>query len=280
VQGAPERIDFPGLALVSAAALGIVWALVRATAIGWTSPQVVAPLVVGSALAIVFVGVELRVKAPMLPMRLFRDRSFTAGNAVIFLLNAALTGAVFFTAQFMQAAQAHGPLGAGLRLLPWGVTPFLIAPKAGALVDRFGGRPLILIGLVLQAVGMAWIAAIADPGVSYVEFAVPMTVSGIGFSIALPAVTRTVVGSVAPPDMAKASSTFTMLRQLGGAFGVAILAAAFTSAGSYGTTGDFSDGYTIAMTAAAALSLTGAIAAITLAARRAGPRTVALQESA
>jgi MFS family permease len=176
VHGAPERIDVPGLALVSAAALGIVWALVRASAIGWASPQVVVPLVVGSALAIVFVAVELRVKAPMLPMRLFRDRSFTAG-----------------------VAQAHGPLAAGLRLLPWGVTPFLIAPKAGALVDRFGGRPLILSGLVLQAVGMAWMAAIADPGVSYVELAVPMTVSGIGFSIALPAVTRTVIGSVALP---------------------------------------------------------------------------------
>jgi EmrB/QacA subfamily drug resistance transporter len=280
VHGTPERLDVPGLALVSAAALGVVWALVRATAIGWASPQVVAPLVAGSALAIVFVAVELRVKAPMLPMRLFRDRSFTAGNAVIFLLNAALTGAVFFTAQFLQAAQAHGPLAAGLRLLPWGVTPFLIAPKAGALVDRFGGRPLILTGLVLQAVGMAWMAAIADPGVTYLELAVPMTVSGIGFSIALPAVTRTVVGSVAPPDMAKASGTFTMLRQLGGAFGVAILAAAFTSAGSYGTTGDFSDGYTIAMTAAAALSLAGAVAAIALAARSAGPDTVALEESA
>src|SRR5262245_16065934 len=123
-------------------------------------------------------------------------------------------------------------------------------------------------------------ARIADPGFSYVGLAVPMTVSGIGFSIALPAVTRTVVGSVAPRDMAKASGTFTMLRQLGGAFGVAILAAAFTSAGGYGTTGDFSDGYTIAMAAAAALSLAGAFAAIALTARRAGADTVAMEPSA
>jgi MFS family permease len=279
VHGAPERIDVPGLALVSAAALGIVWALVRATAIGWASPG--RRPTRGGQRARHRVrrrgapreGPDAADAALPRPIVHRRQRRHLPPQC-------ALTGAVFFTAQFLQAAQAHGPLAAGLRLLPWGVTPFLIAPRAGALVDRFGGRPLILIGLVLQAVGMAWMAAIADPGVSYLELAMPMTVSGIGFSIALPAVTRTVVGSVAPPDMAKASGTFTMVRQLGGAFGVAILAAAFTSAGSYATTGDFSDGYTSAMTAAAALSLAGAVAAIALAARRAGPDTVALQESA
>jgi EmrB/QacA subfamily drug resistance transporter len=263
--GPSAAIDLPGLALVSAAALGVVWALVRANAVGWGSPQVVAPLLIGGVLAVGFVRVEVRAAAPMLPMRLFHSRAFSAGNAVIFLLNAALTGAVFFTAQFLQAAQGHGPLGAGLRLLPWGVTPFLIAPRAGALVDRFGGRPLIVTGLVLQAVGMASMAVIASPGIAYLALAAAMTVAGIGFSIALPAVTKTVVGSVAPADMGKASGTFTMFRQLGGAFGVAILAVAFTTAGGYAGADAFSDGYTAAMVIAGALSLIGAIAAITLA---------------
>jgi EmrB/QacA subfamily drug resistance transporter len=273
--GAPERVDLVGLVLISAAALGIVWALVRATATGWDSAQVVAPLVAGAALVVVFVRVELRTQAPMLPMRLFRSRSFSAGNAVIFLLNAALTGAVFFTAQFLQVAQSHSPLAAGLRLLPWGLTPFLIAPKAGVLVDRFGGRLLIVGGLVLQTIGMGLLAGIATAGVSYPELAAAMTVSGIGFSLALPAVTRTVVGSVAPVDMGKASGAFTMLRQLGGAFGVAILAAAFTSAGGYGTTADFSDGYRPAMAAAAALSLLGFVAALALAPRKRVPELAA-----
>jgi EmrB/QacA subfamily drug resistance transporter len=273
--GAPERVDLVGLVLISTAALGIVWALVRATATGWDSAQVVAPLVAGAALVVVFVRVELRTQAPMLPMRLFRSRSFSAGNAVIFLLNAALTGAVFFTAQFLQVAQSHSPLAAGLRLLPWGLTPFLIAPKAGVLVDRFGGRSLIVGGLVLQTIGMGLLAGIATAGVSYPELAAAMTVSGIGFSLALPAVTRTVVGSVAPVDMGKASGAFTMLRQLGGAFGVAILAAAFTSAGGYGTTADFSDGYRPAMAAAAALSLLGFVAALALAPRKRVPELAA-----
>jgi MFS family permease len=229
---------------------------------------VLAPLVLGASLAVVFVAVESRSQAPMLPMRLFRSRAFSAGNAVIFLLNAALTGAIFFTAQFLEVAQSHSPLAAGLRLLPWGVTPFLIAPRAGVLVDRFGGRPLIVGGLVLQSVGMGWLAAIATPGVSYLELALAMTVAGIGFSLALPAVARTMVGSVAPVDMGKASGSFSMLRQFGGAFGVAILAAVFTHAGGYATPSDFGDGYRAAMAVAAVLSVLGLSAALALAKRK------------
>jgi EmrB/QacA subfamily drug resistance transporter len=262
--GARERIDLPGAVLVSMSGLGIVWALVRSTTNGWGSAQVLAPLVLGASLAVVFVAVESRSHAPMLPMRLFRSRAFSAGNAVIFLLNAALTGAVFFTAQFLEVAQSHSPLAAGLRLLPWGVTPFLIAPRAGVLVDRFGGRPLIVGGLVLQSIGTGWLATIATPSVSYLEFALAMTVAGVGFSLALPAVTRTVVGSVAPVDMGKASGSFSMLRQFGGAFGVAILAAAFTDAGGYATPSNFGDGYRAAMAVAAVLSVVGVGAALAL----------------
>ena len=95
------------------------------------------------------------------------SRAFSAGNAAIFFLSAALTGAVFFMAQFLQVVLGHGPLDAGLRLLPWGVTPFLVAPRAGALADRIGERPLIVSGLVLQAAGLAWIAGSPAPAVAY-----------------------------------------------------------------------------------------------------------------
>jgi EmrB/QacA subfamily drug resistance transporter len=269
--GPAAAIDIPGVVLVTAAALGLVWGLVRANATGWGSLQVVLPLVAAAVLAVAFVAWEVRVPAPMLPMRLFRARAFSAGNVVIFMLNAALTGAIFFTAQFLQAAQGRGPLDAGLRLLPWGVTPFLLAPRAGALGDRLGVRPLIAAGLLLQTAGLAVVAAVASPHVSYWELAVAMTISGCGFSVALPAITKTVVGSTAPSDMAKASGTFTMLRQLGGAFGVAILAAAFTAAGSYATTRDFSDGYIVAMAVASGLSLAGFVAAVALAPIRRRP---------
>lgn len=111
--------DLAGMALLAGATLGVVWGLVRGNTAGWGSLEVVSSLVAGCGLAVGFVIWELRTKAPMLPMRMFAVRAFSAGNAAMFFLSAALFGAVFFMAQFLQTAQHHGPFDAGLRLLPW-----------------------------------------------------------------------------------------------------------------------------------------------------------------
>jgi EmrB/QacA subfamily drug resistance transporter len=267
--GPRVALDVPGLALGTGAALGLVWGLVRGNSAGWSSPEVVAALVGGALLVAVFVAWELRAHAPLLPMRLFRSRAFSAGSAAIFFLNASLTGAVFFMAQFQQTTLGQGPLDAGLRLLPWGITPFLIAPRAGALADRLGERPLIVGGLLLQTAGMAWIAVIARPGLAYPAMIAPMVISGCGFAMAIPAVTKSVVSSVAPSDIGKASGTFTTMRQLGGAFGIAIGVAVFSAAGSYASARAFSGGFTPAIGAAAGMSLAGAAAGLALPRRRA-----------
>jgi MFS family permease len=197
----------------------------------------------------------------MLPMRLFRSRAFSAGNATIFFLNASLTGGVFLMAQFLQVGLGHRPLAAGLGMLPWGIAPFLIGPRAGALVDRIGERPLIAGGLVLQTIGLAWISLVAGAHMPYAQLVAPMTVAGVGFSMALPAVTKAVVGGVAMADIGKASGAFSTMRQLGGAFGVAILVAVFAAAGSYGSAQTFSDGFIPAIGVAAGLAFAGAVAA-------------------
>jgi EmrB/QacA subfamily drug resistance transporter len=262
--GPRAALDLPGLALGTGAATGLVWGLVRAGAAGWGSTDVVAALSGGMLLVAVFVARERRAPAPMLPLRLFASRAFAAGNAVVFLLSASMTGAVFFMAQFLQAGLGQGPLGAGLRLLPWGLLPFIVAPRAGALADRAGERPLIVAGMLLQTAAMAWIAAIARPGLPYVTMIAPMMISGLGIALAIPAVTKSVVGSVAPGDIGKASGAFSTLRQLGGAFGVAALVAAFSAAGSYASARAFSNGFVAAMGFAAALSLAAAIAGLAL----------------
>ena len=255
-------LDLPGVALVTGAALGLVWGLVRGSSAGWGSLEVTGSLAAGAALTVGFVVRELRARAPMLPMRLFASRGFSAGNAVIFFLNASLTGVVFFTAQFLQVSVGQDPLHAGLRLLPWGVAPFLIAPSAGKLADRIGERPLIVSSLLLQAAGLAWIAAVAAPGLAYPVMVTPMIVSGIGFALSLPAVTKAVVGSVPAADIGKASGAFSTMRQLGGAFGVAILAGVFAGAGSYASAAAFSSGFVPATAAASGLALAGALAAV------------------
>jgi EmrB/QacA subfamily drug resistance transporter len=266
--GPRAALDLPGLALGIGAALGLVWGLVRGTSAGWGSPDVAGALAGGAALVVVFTRWELHARAPMLPMRLFGSRGFAAGNAVTFFLNASTTGAVFFMAQFLQVSLGQDPLEAGLRLLPWGVAPFLIAPRAGRLADQIGDRPLILTGLILQAAALAGIAVVAALHQGYAEMLAPLIISGAGLALAIPAATKAVVGSVPPGDIGKASGAFTAMRQLGGAFGVAILAAVFTTAGSYASAGAFSDGFAAAIAAAAGLALAGGLAALALPGRR------------
>ncbi len=267
-RGPQAALDLPGLTLGTGAAVGLVWGLVRASAVGWGSPQVVVALLGGALLVAAFIGWERRAAAPMLPMRLFGTRAFSAGNAAVFFLSASVTGAVFFMAQFQQTGLGQGPLDAGLRLLPWGILPFLVAPKAGALADRIGERPPIVAGLLLQTTAMIWLAVIAQPGLAYVTMVAPMAISGLGLALAMPAVTKAVVGSAAPGDIGKASGTFSTMRQLGGAFGVAALVAAFSAAGSYASPGAFSDGFVTAMGIAAGLALAGAFAGTALPGRR------------
>jgi EmrB/QacA subfamily drug resistance transporter len=261
-------LDIVGLLSVSGAALGLVWGLVRGNSAGWGSFEVVASLAGGVLLVIVFAIWEIRTPVPMVPMRFFRSRAFSAGNAAIFLLTTSLLGVVFFLAQFFQVAQGNGPLGAGLRMLPLTATLFVVAPIAGALFNRIGARTLIVCGVFLQAVGMAWIGLIARPGLPYPELVIPLIIAGTGVSMALPSTQNAVVSAVAENEIGKASGIFSMLRQLGGAFGVAILAAVFAGFGGFGSAQAFSNGFAPAMGVAAALSLVGAIVGLALPGKR------------
>ena len=269
--GGDTGIDVPGLALVTGGALGIVWGLVRGNAAGWDSAEVVASLAAGVLLAAAFVAWELRAREPMLPMRFFRSRAFSAGNAAIFCLFASLFTAVFFLAQFLQTALGYGPLDAGLRLVPWTATLMVCAPIAGALADRLGERPFMVAGLLLQAVGMGWIALIADPAMSYSEMIAPLIIAGAGVSMAIPAAQNSVVGSVPVEAIGKAAGTNSTMRELGGVFGIAISVAVFAGAGSYASAQAFTDGFAPAIGVSAALALVGALAGAWLPGRRRAP---------
>ncbi|HKE78115.1 MAG TPA: DHA2 family efflux MFS transporter permease subunit [Solirubrobacteraceae bacterium] len=257
--GPKARLDIRGLALAAVAAFGVVWGLVRGNAAGWGSAEVLGSLLGGLAFGAAFVLAELRARSPMLPMQLFRSRAFSAGNATVFFWNASLTGAIYLMAQFLQVGLGYRPLAAGLGLLPWGVVPFLLAPRAGALADRVGARPLIAGGLALQTAGLAWIALVAGADMAYGELVAPMTIIGLGVTMALPALTKTVVGGVAMADIGKASGAFSTLRQLGAAFGVAVVVAVFAGAGGYGSPQAFTDGFIPAIGVAAGLAFLAAV---------------------
>jgi EmrB/QacA subfamily drug resistance transporter len=270
-RGRPARLDAGGVVLVTAAALGLVWGLVRGNTAGWGSAEVLGPLVGGVAATAAFVAWERRTPEPMLPLRLFRSRSFAAGNAAGFAMYASIFGAAFFLAQYFQTVWHYGPLGAGLRLAPWTVTLSLVAPAAGALAARVGDRALITVGLSLQAAGFAWIALVAREHLGYAAIVAPLVLAGCGVSMAMVAAQNCVIGAVPPADLGKASGTFNTLRQLGGTFGIAILAAVFTSTGSYASARAFGAGFVPAAEVAAGLSLAGAVAGAFVPSRRRAP---------
>src|SRR5918996_274637 len=238
----------------------------RGAAIGLFSA--VTGLAAGAVLVAAFIGWELRAAEPMVPMRFFRSRAFSAGNAAIFFTLASLFGAVFFFAQMLQTALGYGPLDAGLRLMPWTVTFITVAPVVGRLVDRFGERPFMVGGLTLQAIGMGWIALIADHGLTYSEFLIPSILAGVGVSMAIPAAQNSVVGSFSIEDIGKAAGANSTMRELGGVFGVAVAAAVFAGAGSYASPDAFLDGFAPAVAVLAAFSALGAIVALALPGRR------------
>jgi len=265
--GPRAALDIPGLTTVAGAALAIMWGLLRGNISGWTSDEVLGNFVAGVLFAAMFVVREWRAQAPMVPMRLFRAPAFSAGVTASFLFYAAMYGVLFLLPQFLQTVLGFGPLDAGLRLLPWTATLFVTAPVAGALVNRFGERSLVATGLLMQTIGLGWIATIAAPGIGYSALVAPLVLAGTGVSMAMPAAQNAILSSVAMTEMGKASGIFNMARFLGGMFGIAVMVAAFSASGAAHSVAGFGRGFTSAITVAAALSLLGAFAGLALPAR-------------
>src|SRR5262249_54274194 len=181
--GPASKLDLPGVGLASAGLFGIVWGLVRANSLGWGSPEIVGALVAGAALVALFVLWELRTEQPMLPMRFFRDRTFALANVSSLFMFFGMFGSIFLLAQFFQTVQGYSPLASGLRILPWTAMPMIVAPIAGALSDRIGGHRIMGTGLALQAIGLAWIAAVSTPTTPYADLVAPFAISGFGMAL-------------------------------------------------------------------------------------------------
>jgi EmrB/QacA subfamily drug resistance transporter len=270
--GPNDALDLPGVGLASAGLFGIVWGLVRGNEVGWGSPEIIGSLTLGFVVLGLFLLWELRAEQPMLPLRFFRNRTFSAANTASFLMFFGMFGSIFLLAQFFQTVQGYSPLQAGLRVLPWTAMPIFVAPIAGALSDRIGGRPLMATGLALQAIGLGWIAFVSTPTVAYSALVIPFILSGIGMALYFAPVANVVLSSVKPEEEGQASGANNAIRELGGVFGVAVLASVFAHYGGYGSGQTFVDGLSPAIYVGAALVGLGAVASLGIAKKRRPPQ--------
>ncbi|MGW6928323.1 DHA2 family efflux MFS transporter permease subunit [Streptomyces sp. NPDC054950] len=270
--GAP--LDFPGTLLASGGLFGLVYGLVRGPADGWTSPLVLTGLFAGAVLLVGFVLHGLRAKNPMLPMRLFRSRAFAGINAASLLMFLGMFGSIFLLSQYMQGVLGYSPTEAGLRMLPWTGMPMLVAPIAGILSDRVGGRPVVATGLFLQAAGLGWMAAVATVDASYAVQLPGLIVSGIGMALFFAPASNLVMSSVRPQEQGIASGANNALREVGGALGIAIMSSIFAAQGGYESGQTFVDGLRPALiTGAAVVALAGFATLLIPARRRTGLAT-------
>jgi len=259
--GPKARLDLPGLGLASAGIFGVVFALVRAQTEGWGSTDVVASLAAGLALVAAFVAWELRTRSPMLPMRFFANRGFAVTNVVSLAMYFGMFGSIFFLSQFIQNVLGNSPLEAGLKLLVWTGATMVVAPLAGIYSERIGSRPFMVAGLALQGIALGWLASEASVGQSYLSMVVPFVLAGAGMALVFAPSASAVLNSVRTEEAGQASGAANAIRELGGTFGIAVLATVFSSAGGYGSPQAFVDGMVPALWVGAAVLVAGALVA-------------------
>ena len=271
-RGTWQRLDPVGTLLLGGSVFGGIWGIVHGNDDGWSSARVLVPLIVAALLLPIYIAWARRRPDAVLPLRLYRSRSFSVANLISLGFTVGMFGAVFLLSQYLQVVQGYTPLGAGVRTLPWTAAPMVIAPLAGALAARIGVRPLMLVGLALQAGALAWFAVVTENASAYSAFVAPLVMAGVGMGLVFPSVSTAVLEGLPAGDFAIASSANSTVREFGVALGIALLTAVFLGNGGHIAP----DGYTGAigpalLTGAGAVTL--AFVAALFAPGRRGPHT-------
>src|SRR3954453_20242992 len=269
--GPRTKLDPLGMVTASGAMAALVFGVLRSPDAGWGSAEVLVSLGLGVVLLAAFVGWQAGGPAPMGPLSLFRSRVFSAAALTQFLMAASIFATAYVTSQFFQVSRGDSPLGTGLRFLPWTMTPLLVAPVAGRLVDKVGARALATPGLMMQAVGFVWLLHEAHTHAPYAAFVAPFVLAGVGVSMALPAPSAAGLNAAPPALLGRAAGVVNTVQQLGQAAGVAVVTVVFDAHGSLTSPSEMLSGYEPALVTAATISVLGAVAALGISRHRRTP---------
>jgi EmrB/QacA subfamily drug resistance transporter len=231
VRQGPVSVDWPGAATAGGGLFCLVYGLSSAETDGWSAPLTVVMLAASAILIGVFVAVEMRVRAPLLPLRIVADRNRGGAYLTIGITFCAMFAAFLFLTYFMQRDLRYSPLATGVAFLPMAAGIGLAAAAANTqLVPRFGPRPLIPTGMVVAAAGMAWLGELGVHATYTHDVLGPIILLGVGMGLAFSPAVATATSAVATRDAGVASAMVSTSQQIGGAVGTAALSTIFTAA--------------------------------------------------
>ncbi|GGK54749.1 MFS transporter [Streptomyces flaveus] len=258
--GDGRRLDLPGALLVTAGLATLAYGIVQTEAEGWTSSAAVAPLLAGVALIGLFLLVEARTKAPLMPLKLFRIRSVSSANVAMFLCGAAMFCMWFFMTLYAQNVLGYTPLEAGLALMPSSLAVVLGAKLAPRLMRVVGARHVAVFGTLVAAVGFGWQSTMSADGTYLTAIMFPGILMMLGAGLAATPLGSLATSGAAPGDAGLVSGLVNTSRTMGGSLGLSVMstiAAARTGADTSAPA--LTEGYALAFRTGMGLLLGGAV---------------------
>lgn len=265
---AEQRLDLPGLLVSGGALFALVFGLIEASNYGWTSATILSLFAAAALGLVAFVLLELRQRAPMLDLSLFRNGTFAGANLVAMLVFLAMFGIFFFVSLYMQNVLGYSPVQAGAVFLPMTVLIMFVAPVAGKLSDRLGSRWLVTGGMTLVGASLLIFSRLdADSG--FWDIFPGLVVGGLGMATVMTPVTAAAIGSVPVAKAGVGSGVLSTFRQVGGALGIAVMGAIVASQIHVTPVhpsfiSEFMDGFSTALRVAAAIAFAGGLVAAVL----------------
>ncbi len=225
-----RNIDIPGCILSLAGLFALVYGIIQAGINGWTAHNVLYAFAAALVILTVFAFWERRSTHPMLPLRFFRNMSFTGANIALTLVAFSLFGCFFFLSQYLQTVQGYSALQAGVRLLPMAGAAFIGAISSARIAQKFGTKLTVASGILIAAGGLFYLNRIAAVNTSYLSIAIGMGITALGLGVTMSPATNSIMGSIPVDEAGVGSAMNDTNRQIGGALGVAILGTLFNSA--------------------------------------------------
>ncbi|MDX6623323.1 MAG: hypothetical protein QOE75_1255, partial [Solirubrobacterales bacterium] len=264
-----RHFDVAGAVTITAGLSSLVFALVDANEVGWGSTQTILTLVGSALLLAAFVVIETRSRAPLVPFSIFRVRTITGANVVGLLIGASLFSMFFFISLYMQQVLGYSAIKAGLSYLPLAVSIILSAGIASQLVTKVGFKPILATGMVLIAAGLVWFSQISVDGSFLGDILGPSLLAAVGLGFSFVPVTIAAVSGIPDHEQGLASGLINTSQQVGGALGLAILAAVSSSVTGNSIDPEvLTEGFQDAFLVGAAFAVLGLVATLALIRKR------------